>query len=178
VVERPTRDPKPVNVGTSSFNGVAGLSDGTRFENDRGWTAGDGLVCDALKPIRLGLGDTLGFAKGVVLEAGLSTRSLGLDRLGFGDRPGFAKVVELSAGLTTRALGLAAGFVWLLPSEAAMIEAVELTPPNREEGLMAGEGLVASVGEVGASRDAEGISVAIVGGPSCFGASSSTVLTF
>ena len=178
VVERPKRDPKPLNSGTSSFSGVVGLSDGTRFENDNGWTAGDGLVWLVLKPVRLGLGDTLGFEKGVAFETGLSTRSLGLEKLGFGDRPGFAKGVEFREGLTARSWGLADGLVWLLPREAAMIEAVELTPPNLAEGLIAGEGLVASVGEVGASREADGISVAMVGGPSCFGASGSVLLAF
>lgn len=169
---------------TSSFKGVAGLSEGKRFENDSGWTAGEGLVWLALKPVRLGLGDTPGLEKDVAFEPALSTRSLGLDELGFGERLGlgerlgFEKDVELRAGLTARSLGLADGFAWLLLREAAMIEAVELTPPNLAEGLMAGEGLVASVGDEGASREAEGISVAMVGGVSCFGASGSTVLVF
>lgn len=169
---------------TSSFKGVAGLSEGRRFEKDSGWTAGEGLLWLALKPVRLGLGDTPGLEKDVAFEPALSTRSLGLDELGFGERLGlgerlgFEKEVELRAGLTARSLGLADGFAWLLLREAAIIEAVELTPPNLAEGLMAGEGFVASVGDEGASREAEGISVAMVGGVSCFGASGSTVLGF
>ena len=222
VVERPKRDPKPLNSGTSSFSGVAGLSDGirftssfngvaglsegarfrssfrgvaglsdgTRFEKESGCTAGDGLVWLGLKPVKLGLGDTPGLEKDVTLEPALSTRSFGLDRLGFGDksgfgdRPGFGETLgfekddELRAGLTARSLGLADGVFWLLLREAAMIEAVELTPPNLAAGLIAGEGFVARVGEEGASREAEGMSVAIVGGTSCFGASGSTVLAF
>jgi hypothetical protein len=61
VVERPERDPNPLNSGTaslsgvaglsdgvrfwnesdcaSSFSGMVGLSDGARFENERGWTS-------------------------------------------------------------------------------------------------------------------------------------------
>ena len=216
VVGRPNRDPKPLNSGTlsfsgvaglsdgtrftssfsgvaglsdgtrftSSFSGVAGLSEGTRFEKDSGWTAGAGLVWLALKPVMLGFGDTPGLEKDVALEPALSTRSLGLDTLGFGEglcfceRLGFEKGVELRAGLTARSLGLAYGFFWLLSREAAMMEAVELTPPNLAAGLIAGEGFVARVGDEGAPREAEGMSVAMVGGRSCFGASGSTVLIF
>lgn len=54
-----------------------------------------------------------------------------------------------------------------------MIEAVELTPPKRAEGLMAGDGLVARVGEEGASREGAGSSFAGAGNSSCFGASGS-----
>ena len=210
IVERPKRDPNPLNSGTSSFsgvaglsdgrrftssfsggaglsdgtrfkssfNGVAGLSEGTRFEKDSGWTAGNGLVWLALKPVRLGLGDTLGLEKDVAFEDALNTRSLGLDMLGFGDRVGFENDSELKAGLTARSRGLADGVAWLLLREAAMIEAVELTPPNLAKGLMAGEGLVANVGDEGASREAEGISVTMAGGASCLVASGSTILAF
>ena len=149
VAERPKRDPKPLNSGTSSLSGVAGLSDGTRFtssfngvaglsegapfksslrgvaglsegtrfEKESGWTAGEGLVWLAPKPVRLGLGDTPGLEKDVALEPALSTRSLGLDmlglsdRLGFGEILGFEKDVELRAGLIARSVGLADGFV-------------------------------------------------------------------
>jgi hypothetical protein len=169
---------------TSSFKGVAGLSEGKRFENDSGWTAGEGLVWLALKPVRLGLGDRPGLEKDVAFEPALSTRSLGLDELGFGERLGlgerlgFEKDVELRAGLTARSMGPEDGFAWVLLREAAMIEAVELTPPNLEEGLIAGEGFVAGVGDEGASREAEGMSVEIVGGVFCFGTSDSTVLGF
>lgn len=216
VVERPKREPKPLNSGTSSLSGVAGLSDGTRFtssfsgvaglsegtrfkssfrgvaglsegrrfENDSGWTAGEGLVWPAPKPVRLGLGDTPGLEKDVALEPALRTRSLGLDMLGFGERLGFGEIlgfekdVELRAGLAARSLGLTDGFVWLLLREAAIMEAVEPTPPNLAEGLMAGEGFVSSVGEEGASREAEGMSAAMVGGTTCLGASGSTALAF
>lgn len=216
VVERPKRDPKPLNSGTSSLSGVAGLSngtrftssfsgvaglseetrfkssfrggaglsEGTRFENDSGWTAGEGLVWLTPKAVRLGLGDTPGLEKDVAVEPALRTRSLGLDMLGFGERLGFGEIlgfekdVELRAGLAARSLGLADGFVWLLLREAAIMEAVELTPPNLAEGLMAGEGFVSSVGEEGGSREAEGKSATTVGGTPCFGASGSAALDF
>jgi hypothetical protein len=100
---------------------------------------------------------------------------LKLDTLGLGDKAGLANAVEFEAGLRTRSLGLGDGFAWLLPREAAMMEAVELTPPNLAEGLMAGEGFVASVGEVGASREPDGISV-VMKDLSCFDASGLTLL--
>lgn len=184
VVGRPKRDPKPLNSGTaslsgvaglsegvrlgiaSSLSGVAGLSDGVRFANESGWTAGAGLVWLVLKLFTLGLGDT----------AGLVWLVLKLATLGFGDTEGLEKDVEFETGLSTRSLGLVDGLVWLVPREAAMIEAVELTPPNLAEGLMAGEGLVASVGEEGASRDVEETSLDLATS-SCFGASGSGLLT-
>lgn len=57
-----------------------------------------------------------------------------------------------------------------------MMEAVELTPPKRAEGLMAGDGLVASVGDEGASSVVVAVSFVVAGASSCLGASGSASL--
>lgn len=72
------RDPNPLNSGTSSLRGVAGLSEGVRFENESGCTAGEGLVWLGFKPDGLGLGDKAGLEKDDEPEEGPRPSSLGL----------------------------------------------------------------------------------------------------
>jgi hypothetical protein len=96
--------------------------------------------------------------------------------LGLGDTVGFVNAVKFEAGLSTRSLGLEDAFAWPLPREPAMIVAVELTPPKRADGLMAGEGFVSSVGEDSASSEEEATSVD-VDTSSGFAAPSSAILS-
>lgn len=78
-----------------------------------------------------------------------------------------------------RSLGPAWAWDWLVPNEAAMIEAEEVAPgpapPNRAAGLIAGDGLVASGGEGGGAA-ARGATVEALMGSSDFLDASGSVL--
>ena len=72
---RPTRDPNPLNSGTASLSGVAGLSESVRFKYDGVITAGAGRLWLAGNAAKLGFGDTVGLAIGADLLEGLRAGS-------------------------------------------------------------------------------------------------------
>jgi hypothetical protein len=69
VAGRPERDPNPLNSGTASLSGVAGLSDGVRFGNDSDCTSSlrgvIGLSVGAIFDIESGLTSSLSGVAGL-----------------------------------------------------------------------------------------------------------------